>query len=122
MRIPIYVYIDYGAYIFILMKFSSDNVGIDANQRVRIEKLQEFSMYYIKSYLKQKQQKQQQQQDSSVDDSPEFNRVLKLLVKMNILRALEPDLIEDLFFTNLIGPVQIETVIPHILNLGNINA
>lgn len=81
-------------------------------------------MSYIKTYMKQKQQLEQQQQDSpSVNGCPaDFNRVLKLMVKMNILRALEPDLIEDLFFTNLIGPVQIDSVIPHILNLGSFNA
>lgn len=92
------------------------------HQRTRIEKLQEFSMNYIKQYM---QQKQQQQIDSSTITSAisnlDMNRVLKIMAKMNILRSLEPDLIEDLFFTNLIGPVQIDTVIPHILNLANFN-
>lgn len=46
------------------------------------------------------------------------DRFPKLLLKLTTLRALDAEIIEDLFFTNLIGQVQIETVIPYILKLG----
>lgn len=77
-------------------------------------------MNYIKTYIRQKQQYQQQQTEvaTSASSIADFDRIIKLLLKINILRALEPDLIEDLFFTNLIGSVQIGSVIPHILKLG----
>lgn len=78
-------------------------------------------MNYIKTYIRQKQQYQQQQSEmatTSASSIADFDRILKLLLKLNILRALEPDLVEDLFFTNLIGSVQIGSVIPHILKLG----
>lgn len=77
-------------------------------------------MNYIKTYIRQKQHYQQQQTEvtTSASTIADFDRILKLLLKINILRALEPDLIEDLFFTNLIGSVQIGSVIPHILKLG----
>lgn len=46
-------------------------------------------------------------------------RVARLLLKISMLRTLDPVVIEDLFFTNLlIGQVQIENVIPYILKLG----
>lgn len=46
-------------------------------------------------------------------------RISKLLLKTSALRTLDPVVIEDLFFTNLlIGQVQIENVIPYILKLG----
>ena len=95
----------------------ADNIGIETNQRAKIEKIQEFSINYIKNYNEQKIQMQQQQLTGTLART-DFNRIIKLMAKMNILRALEPELIEDLFFTNLIGPVQIDSVIPHILKLG----
>lgn len=46
-------------------------------------------------------------------------RMARLLLKISMLRTLDPVVIEDLFFTNLlIGQVQIENVIPYILKLG----
>lgn len=47
------------------------------------------------------------------------NRLSKVLLKFNALRALDPMLIEELFFTNLVGSIQIENVIPHILELSD---
>lgn len=84
------------------------------HQRTKIGRIQEF---YVKSFIKQKQQLQIDSESSIATDAS-FNKIAKLLLKLNTLRSLEPELIEELFFTNLIGPVQIDNVIPHILNLG----
>lgn len=72
---------------------------------------------FIKGYL---QHKQIDAQDGAATGTTnaDFNRLLKLMLKMNILRSLEPDLIEELFFSKLIGTLQINNVIPHILTLG----
>lgn len=40
---------------------------------------------------------------------------------MSALRALNSKIIENLFFTNIIGPVEIDNVIPLILKLDGVN-
>lgn len=70
---------------------------------------------FIKGYFQHKQLDAQDQSSINSD----FNRLIKLLLKVNILRSLDPDLVEELFFSKLIGVFQINNVIPHILNLGS---
>lgn len=41
-----------------------------------------------------------------------------MLLRLTSLRALDSEVFEDLFFTNLIGQVEIDNVIPYILRLG----
>lgn len=80
-------------------------------QRGKIQKIQDI---FVKSFIQHKQQHQ-------AIDTPSvttFNRILKIMLKLNILQSLESELVEDIFFINLIGPVQIDNVIPHILKLG----
>lgn len=91
----------------------SDNIKIDVHQRAKIERVQEM---FIKGYL---QHKQLDTQDGPASSNADFNRLLKLMLKMNILRSLDPDLVEELFFSKLIGSLQINNVIPHILSLGS---
>lgn len=43
----------------------------------------------------------------------------RLLLRLPPLRALEPNILEELFFAGLIGQVQIDSVIPYILRMGN---
>jgi len=45
------------------------------------------------------------------------NRFSKLLLRLSPLRSVLPDVIEEIFFTGLIGNVQIDTVLPHILSM-----
>lgn len=85
---------------------------LDTNQRAKIDRVQEL---FIKGYV---QHKQIDTPDPTTVHT-EFNRLVKLLLKVNALRSLEPDLIEELFFSKLIGILQINNVIPHILNLGS---
>lgn len=93
----------------------SDNSKIDAHQRVKMSRIQDF---YIKTFVKQKQQSSIDSDATHAGDET-FVKIAKLLLKLNTLRSLDPELIEELFFTNLIGQVLIDNVIPHILNLGN---
>ncbi|XP_037030916.1 orphan steroid hormone receptor 2 isoform X1 [Bradysia coprophila] len=94
------------AYLKLISLFNPDNVGVQPNQRPKIEKVQELAVHFLKNATNQ---------SSSHHDS----RVSRLLLKISMLRTLDPVVIEDLFFTNLlIGQVQIENVIPYILKLG----
>lgn len=89
----------------------ADNMKIDNSQRAKIDRVQEM---FIKGFI---QHKSMDNADSSTT-SNDINRLIKLLLKMNILRSLDADLVEELFFSKLIGVVQVNNVIPHILNLG----
>lgn len=97
--------------IFFFVHFI-DNIKLDANQRSKIDRVQEM---FVKGYIHHKQLDAPDQSTVHSD----FNRLLKLLLKVNALRSLEPDLIEELYFSKLIGILQINNVIPHILNLGS---
>ena len=48
------------------------------------------------------------------NDEARFSR---LLLRLSPLRSIQPDILEELFFAGLIGNVQIDTVIPFILNM-----
>lgn len=95
------------AYIRLIIIFSPDNLNIkDQSKRLLVEKLQDYALISLKAYLND-------------INHPEVNdRCNKILLRLMQLRALESDLIEELFFTNLIGQVQIENMIPYILKLG----
>lgn len=93
--------------------YLADSIGIDVRQRPKIERVQELAMQQLNNYCRQKLRTQPQNISSSSSD-----RFAKLLIKLVALRALDADTVEDLFFTNLIGQVQIENVIPYILQLG----
>lgn len=89
----------------------ADNMKVDNGQRMKIDRVQEM---FIKAFIQHKSL------DNAEPSTPpnDINRLIKLLLKLNILRSLDADLVEELFFSKLIGMVQINNVIPHILNLG----
>lgn len=84
---------------------------IDNSQRTKIDRVQEM---FIKGFIQHKSMDGGEPSTTPND----INRLIKLLLKLNILRSLDADLIEELFFSKLIGVVQVNNVIPHILNLG----
>ena len=45
------------------------------------------------------------------------NRFPRLLLLLSPLRSLHPETVEDLFFSGLIGNIQIDSVIPYILKM-----
>ena len=47
----------------------------------------------------------------------EDSRFSKLLIRLSSLRSIQPDVLEEIFFSGLIGNEQIETVIPFALTM-----
>lgn len=50
-------------------------------------------------------------------DNNEKNRYPRLLLCLSPLKAVKPDMLEDLFFSGLIGNIKIDSVIPYILKM-----
>ncbi|KAJ8938298.1 hypothetical protein NQ318_020357 [Aromia moschata] len=92
------------AYLKAITLFSTDQP--DVLLRKQIEKLQEKSFQGLRSY----------ENNCFPEDNDRFPR---LLLRLPPLRALEPNILEELFFAGLIGQVQIDSVIPYILRMGN---
>ncbi|KAF2905389.1 hypothetical protein ILUMI_00778 [Ignelater luminosus] len=92
------------AYLKAITLFSPDHPGLLF--RKQIEKFQEKSFQALKDYV----------MNSFPDDTDRFPR---LLLRLPPLRALDPQVLEELFFAGLIGQVQIDSVIPYILRMGN---
>ncbi|CAH0561881.1 unnamed protein product [Brassicogethes aeneus] len=78
----------------------------DVVLRKQLERFQEKSFQSLRNYVNV----------NSPDDSDRFPR---LLLRLPPLRALEPSILEELFFAALIGKVQIDSVIPYILRMGS---
>ncbi|XP_022914691.1 nuclear receptor subfamily 2 group C member 1-A isoform X2 [Onthophagus taurus] len=91
------------AYLKLIALFSSDQPGLHI--RKPIEKMQEKSFQALRNHVNQ----------SFPGDSDRFPR---LLLRLPPLRALEPQILEELFFAGLLGQVQIDSVIPYILRMG----
>lgn len=45
------------------------------------------------------------------------NRIAILLLRLPTLRSLQPNIIEEIFFSSLLGSFQIDAIIPQILKL-----
>lgn len=123
------------AYLRLICLFSVDHLMINQNKRNHIERIQEQSFKCLKNYIEKKNyttagstqttNTTECNNDGSTSGggNNDNNFILterfpKLLLKLPMLRALEPKIVEDLFFTNLIGQVHIEIVIPYILRLS----
>lgn len=92
------------AYLKAIILFSPDQSNLMYKKQV--EKLQEKSFQALRNYII----------NSFPDDTDRFPR---LLLRLPPLRALDPQILEELFFSGLIGQVQIDSVIPYILRMGN---
>ncbi|KAL3289717.1 hypothetical protein HHI36_023117 [Cryptolaemus montrouzieri] len=92
------------AYLKAISLFSPDQPELLL--RKQIEKLQEKAFQSLKDYV----------HNSFPDDNDRFPR---LLLRLPPLRGLDPSILEELFFAGLIGQVQISSVIPYILRMGN---
>lgn len=66
--------------------------------KIQEKTIKEFNQYLIKEYNDE-------------------NRISLLLLQLPLLRSLQPNIIEDIFFSSLLGKFQIESVIPLILKL-----
>ncbi|XP_031335610.1 nuclear receptor subfamily 2 group C member 1-A isoform X2 [Photinus pyralis] len=91
------------AYLKAIRLFSPDQPELLF--RKQVEKFQEKSFQALQNYII----------SSFPDDTDRFPR---LLLRVSPLRALDPQVLEELFFAGLIGQVQIDSVIPYILRMG----
>ncbi|XP_054709498.1 orphan steroid hormone receptor 2-like isoform X2 [Uloborus diversus] len=92
------------AYLKAIVLFSPDHPALPSARQV--EKFQEKGYQELRSYIGQ--------------TFPESNdRFPKLLLRLPALRSLTPSITEELFFSGLIGSVQIDSIIPYILNMDS---
>ncbi|XP_066155392.1 nuclear receptor subfamily 2 group C member 1 [Euwallacea fornicatus] len=92
------------AFLKAITLFSSDQNEIIVSRK-SIEKLQEKSFQGLKTYI-------------NTTNPGDSDRFAKLLLRLPPLKALEPNILEELFFGGLIGQVQVDSIIPYILRMG----
>lgn len=90
------------AYLKTIVLFQYENVL--SGKRSQIERLQERAAQELRLHV-----------DDTYQDTPE--RFTRLLLKLPTLKALQPQVMEELFFAGLIGNVQIDSVIPYIMKM-----
>ncbi|XP_064078740.1 orphan steroid hormone receptor 2-like isoform X2 [Macrobrachium nipponense] len=90
------------AYLKTIVLFQCEHVS--GSKRNQIERLQERAAQELRHHV-----------EDAYAETPE--RFTKLLLKLPPLRALHPQVMEELFFAGLIGNVQIDSVIPYIMKM-----
>lgn len=97
------------AYLRLILVFNTDGaVNIkDVNGRNYIKRVQLHAMAGLRSYLQETIPLQEEMEER-------FNNII---LRVMPLCALEADVVEELFFANLIGQIQIENMIPYVLKL-----
>lgn len=77
-------------------------------ERQQLYKLQEKAVKELKHQL--------------IKECSDENRISVLLLRLPTLRSLQPNVIEEIFFSSFLGSFQINTVIPQILKLRASNS
>lgn len=72
-------------------------------ERQQLYKLQEKAIKELKQYI--------------IKETNDEHRVAVLLLRLPTLRSLQSNIIEEIFFSSLLGSFQIDLVIPQILKL-----
>lgn len=93
------------AYLKSIILFSPENVGIRLSSR-QCERFQEMCAIELRNY-----------ESSGNEPDADIDRYSRLLLRLIPLRSLLPSLTEELFFSGLIGNVQIDSIIPYILGM-----
>jgi len=73
------------------------------SERQQLYKLQEKAVKELKQHL--------------IKECNDEHRIAILLLRLPTLRSLQPNIIEEIFFSSLLGSFQIDAVIPQILKL-----
>lgn len=94
------------AYLKLISLFATDHAELAYNARRHIDRFQERSFQELRAYI----------HNSAPKDIDRFPR---LLLRLAPLRSMDPNVLEDLFFTGLIGQVQVDTIIPYMLRMGS---
>ncbi|XP_050439439.1 orphan steroid hormone receptor 2-like isoform X2 [Adelges cooleyi] len=92
------------AYLKIISLFNTDN----PSERQQLYKLQEKALKELKQHINK--------------ENSDEHRIAILLLRLPALRSLQPNIIEEIFFSSLLGSFQIDTVIPHILKMKGSNS
>ncbi|XP_022236013.1 nuclear receptor subfamily 2 group C member 1-like isoform X2 [Limulus polyphemus] len=90
------------AYLKAIVLFSPDNLSHPKARQV--EKFQERAYQEMHTYIDQTFTKNS-------------DRFPKLLLRLPVLRSIQATIVEELFFSGLIGSVQINSIIPYILKM-----
>ncbi|EAL39578.3 AGAP008382-PA [Anopheles gambiae str. PEST] len=124
------------AYLRLLSIFNPDNVLQDKEKNQHLVKLQdlvlaEFRDYYrdrharLVSSESEENLRANEEDDNEDDEEDDYyerseQRLVKLLLKLPTLRALNSKRdLEDLFFSNLIGQVQIDSVLTYVIQTND---
>ncbi|CAG2102756.1 unnamed protein product [Medioppia subpectinata] len=96
------------AYLKAIVLFSPENTGIGLMMNCRqIDKFQEKTVRELRHYIT----------ETSCSADEASDRFSKLILRLLPLRSLLPNITEELFFSGLIGSVQIDSIIPYILKM-----
>ncbi|VVC37559.1 Zinc finger, nuclear hormone receptor-type,Nuclear hormone receptor, ligand-binding [Cinara cedri] len=87
------------AYLKLISLFNTDN----PSERQQLYKLQDKAIKELKHHL--------------IKECTDEHRIVILLLRLPTLRSLQPNIIEEIFFSSLLGSFQIDTIIPQILKL-----
>ncbi|XP_054154276.1 orphan steroid hormone receptor 2-like [Oppia nitens] len=96
------------AYLKAIVLFSPENAGIGLMMNCRqIDRFQEKSVRELRNYIN----------ETCCSSDEASDRFAKLILRLLPLRSLLPNITEELFFSGLIGSVQIDSIIPYILKM-----
>lgn len=98
------------AYLKAVVLFTAENLPMNQMMSARqVEKFQEKAVSELQNYIIEN--------CSNSDD--QLNRFSKLLLRLLPLKSIVPSITEELFFSGLIGNVQIDSIIPYILKMDS---
>lgn len=104
------------AYLKAIVLFTPENLPVNQMLCVRqIEKFQEKAVGELQNYIIDNTNSSSC--SSHTDDG--LNRFSKLLLRLLPLKSIVPSITEELFFSGLIGNVQIDSIIPYILKMDS---
>ena len=107
------------AYLKAIVLFTPENLSLGQILSSRqIEKFQEKSVNELRGYINQTYGSSTMEENGSVLNEAS-NRFAKLILRLLPLRSILPSITEELFFSGLIGNVQIDSIIPYILKMDS---
>lgn len=78
-----------------------------------MDKVLDLTLNFLRSQVEQKRAEDSDGESDSLD-----NLFARILLKASALSGFNAQIVEEIFFSNLVGQVQVENVIPYILRLG----
>jgi Ligand-binding domain of nuclear hormone receptor len=105
------------AYLRIMSLFNADDIQ-DKSVRDKLQKIQELAALELRGYLESK--RPATEGASEVDSQRHLNeRCTRFFLKLVSLRGFDKEIVEELFFNNLVGAMQIDKILPFILQMNS---